>query len=207
MINCMHYYAFRNNVKELKIAFENHVPYLKSTKAYPLEISLLLKNVEVSGAIISSLRKKTEKIENSSKMEGLDNEFILESLNDCIVELNNQGFRGLDDLYRDCLIKNKRDLPKFCRNNIKLPRIHFAASTTVTSEEFFAKNEIEDGQNSENFSEEEKIEQRIVFYTSCLRINLAVGSSESLEFLQSLLNCSNTDIFTTKYVKTLLEYK
>ena len=46
--------------------------------------------------------------------------------------------------------------------------------------------------------------KRIQILVSPIRMNFQIGSSESIEFLASLLECTNTDIFKTKFIQTIL---
>jgi WD40 repeat protein len=242
-INCLHYYAYRNDEVQIKEAFNKKIFYLETSRGlHPLKISLICKNIEASAAIISSLRKKIEaqKIDGVMKIE---DRYALETLDDCLIDLNSQGFRGLDDIYRSSLIRvDQDDLPDFCLSSIQLPKISFKSSMVVQVQEFFKpgeyrlknanadlvkkikhkKNQLKSNQIKDNKSKinkeetkleeqikktDEKIDQRIVFYTSCFTINTVCGSESSIEFLDSILNCTNTEIFSSKFIKIVLQYK
>jgi hypothetical protein len=212
MINCLHYYAYRNNDNQIKEAFNKKIFYLEcSRKRHPLNISLVCKNIEASAAIISSLRKK---IEIQKGITTVGDRYALETLDDCLVDLNVQGFRGLDEVYRSSLMRVEQDeLPDFCLSSIELPKISFKSTMFIKVDEFFKDGEyrMKDGNENTNGcskkEEGEEMDQRIVFYTSCFTIDIVCGSKYSIDFLDSLLKSTNTEIFSTKFIKQVLDYK
>ena len=76
----------------------------------------------------------------------------------------------------------------------ELPIVTYALTFQVNPEVFLGKN-IEEGG------------KRISFLISTIRMNLEIGSSESIAFLESLLKCSNTEIFKTKFIQAILNDK
>ena len=184
MVNSLHYYSFKNEKIYLKPAMIAGSPYLKSTIGTPLDISIIKGNTEATGTIINQLKKRLP-----------ENNYALETLSDCLIDLNLGGFKGLEDLYNECLIPSKqKKLPDSCAENIELPIVTYALTFQVNPEVFLGKN-IEEGG------------KRISFLISTIRMNLEIGSSESIAFLESLLKCSNTEIFKTKFIQAILNDK
>lgn len=60
--------------------------------------------------------------------------------------------------------------------------------------------------NSSNFFKSNPVNGtvKISFLVSTIRLNLEIGSDESIKFLDSLLKSSNTEIFKTKFIQTIL---
>ncbi|OMJ86983.1 hypothetical protein SteCoe_11380 [Stentor coeruleus] len=180
MVNSLHYYADENNKKDLKNAMNNNSPYIKSSLGTPLDIALLKGNTEAAGTIIAKLKARV-----------IDNNYALETLSDCLCELNKKGFKGLDELYNECLIKSPEKLPVACADDVSLPIVSYSLTMKVNPENFIGQGISEGG-------------KRVTFLISTIRMNLEVGSKESIDFLESLLECSNTEVFKTKFIKTIL---
>lgn len=183
MVNSLHYYANENAKKELKVAMLNNSPYIKSSLGTPLDIALLKGNTEAAGTIIAKLKARV-----------VENNYALETLSDCLCELNKKGFKGLDELYNECLIKSPEKLPIACAEDVSLPIVSYSLTMKVNPVDFIGEGVDEGG-------------KRVTFLISTIRMNLEIGSQESLDFLESLLECSNTEIFKTKFIKTILNDK
>ncbi|OMJ83685.1 hypothetical protein SteCoe_15356 [Stentor coeruleus] len=183
MVNSLHYYANENAKADLKAAMLTNAHYIKSSLGTPLDIALIKENTEAAGAIISQLKRRV-----------YSNNYALETLSDCLCDLNNKGFKGLDELYNECLIKSTdENLPEFCSKDVPLPIVHYELTMNINYKNFIAENNVKD--------------KRISFLISTIRMNLEIGSQESLDFLKSLIKCSNTDIFKTKFIQTILNEK
>ena len=184
MINPLHYYSYENSRQELKEAIINGLLYLNSNLGTPLDLSIIKGNSESISTIVNELKRRV-----------LKNYHALETLSDSLVELNKGGFRGLDELYNACLIFSpQKDLPTTCSEEVLLPQTCFALTLKITPETFLGSNFVE------GF-------KKINFLVSTIRMNLEIGSSESITFLESLLECSNTRIFKTKFIQTVLNDK
>ena len=181
MVNSLHYYAYENTKSCLKKAMLNGSPYLSSVVGTPIRISILKGNTEATGAIISQLKIRVSK-----------DVYALETIGAHLIQLNKGGFKGLDELYTACLIDSPQPkLPDSCSEKVELPVISYALTNHIHAEDFIGPI-VDDGA------------QRISFLISTIRMNLEPGSKESIDFLESLLDCSNTDIFKTKFIQTIL---
>ena len=211
-LNLSHLFAFRNLNDLLKQELVNKGMYLQSDFGFPINITLEKDNIESSGVIIAELRKR---IENDI--------YALESLNDVITQLNEKGFKGLDELYKACLVPNFEINTINCDESESLPIVIFTTSPLISEDKFEFKSDVakavkekqnpqisiaEEGKKgqvavkSEEGDKKEVKNQRVKFFRSCLRLNLALGSSDSIKFLNSIMDCQNTDIFETKYIKS-----
>ncbi|OMJ86984.1 hypothetical protein SteCoe_11381 [Stentor coeruleus] len=180
MVNSLHYYANDNIKKSLKKAMIGGSFYLKSSLGTPLDIALLRDSTEAAGAILGQL-----------KIRVASNNYALETLSDVLCKLNREGFKGLDELYNECLIESPEKLQDSCVDEISLPIVTYALTMKVNQEQFLGPQPAEGP-------------KRISFLVSTIRMNLETGSQESLDFLNSLLESSNTEIFKTKFIQTIL---
>ncbi|OMJ84808.1 hypothetical protein SteCoe_13995 [Stentor coeruleus] len=187
MVNSLHYYADGDLKKELKIAMTGGSFFLNSLLGTPLRLALDNSSIDTAGAILSQLKKRI-----------VHNRYALETLTSVICDLNTMGFKGLDELYSECLVHVPRvaqkKLPEFCSDSISLPIIFYGFTMRINPDNFFVRQ-----------ASEEKI--KITFLVSTISMNLEIGSEESISFLESLLNSPNTEIFKTKFIQTILNEK
>jgi WD40 repeat protein len=185
MVNSLHYYASENQKLKIKKAMQNGSLFLTSSIGTPLDISLLKKNTEATGGFINQLKLRVKK-----------DRYALETISDCLVALNKGGFKKLEELYNDCLVvTGEKGLPKYCDQGISLPVVKKTLTMKVSPDLFIGTGPAPDEG------------QRIQFLISTIRMNVQPGSRESIEFLESLLKCSNTEIFKTKFIQTILNDK
>lgn len=125
-----------------------------------------------------------------------ENIFVFYYFEQSIKALNYNSFSDLDKFYRGILIKSPNPkLPKFCKDSVKLPIVIYDDFIMPNSENFMS---------SENYTAEGKA---IIFLQTLVKMNLSIGSTESLEFLASLEDCTDVDSFDTPIIKTILREK
>ena len=181
MVNSLHFYAYEDKTSLIKTAMTANSPFLNSVIGTPLEISMSTGNTGTTNTILRQLRKRV-----SSDV------YALETLEGKMKEINLKGYKGLKKLYDACLIPITEGLPGTCAKSVSLPVIKYASSFNLSPKDIIGEAE---GNT------------RIAFFTSTIRMNLEIGSKESIDFLESLSACPNTDIFKTKFIQTLLEGK
>lgn len=124
------------------------------------------------------------------------NIYAFRSFEDSIVPLNEKGFKGLDKFYKIILrISDDTGLPKFCDEKVKLPIIIQSNFIIPKPKEFMDKDK---------YSSNGKA---VMYLQTLIRLNLTLGSKDSLEFLDSLASCPETSIFKTRFIKTILREK
>lgn len=185
-LNTMHYYAYYNLPKHLKLGILSNAPFIISRHGEtPLSLGIKKDFSNCIFAIFNVYDKLAQK-----------NIYAFNSFENSIVPLNDKGFLGLDKFYKIILPRSKDSaLPKFCNENIKLP-------ITIQSDYIIPK--AEDFMPKENYSSNGKA---IMFLQTLIRLNLTLGSKDSLEFLDSLEDCPETSIFKTRIIKTILREK
>lgn len=184
--NALHFYAYFNCPVHLKQAMNSQGPFFYSkSNITPIHV-----------AIERNFRDCINEIVRNVRMKVADDPYSAIFLEDQLVKLNLLGFRGLDEFYQSLLNKapNKK-LPKFISEDVQLPIIHLADSY---------------GPDPKNFFSESKIAtcgHPIRFLQSVLKIDTVFGSKDSIEFLESIIDCPNDDIFTTPFIREIIFYK
>ena len=185
-INALHFYAYFNLPRHLKSAMNCNSPFYFSKMLYsPLQIAIHRNFRECINVIIKCIRIKVKEYPYS-----------VGYIEDSILKLNEVGFKGLDEFYDSILFETKSKLlPKFCIGKVNLPLIVFSRTITPHQKDFFVNKEIS------------LYGKALSFWQSALNIDVIIGSSDSILFLESLIACPNTQIFKTKFVIELILYK
>ena len=182
-INALHCYTYHNKYQLLKCSLENNGAYITSTLGDLITIALKKNYRECINVILSSLRSRV-----------VNDFYALQCIEDKIIQLNCGSYKGLDELYEACFVlDSKTDLPAFCSEITKLPKLRLSSIIDIAP--FL---------NDEELSESAA---RIEYYTSTIGLNFTIGSKDSINFLRSLQECENTEIFYTKFIKEVLKMK
>lgn len=184
--NALHLYAYFNLPLHLKQAMNAMGPFYNSkSNISPLHIAVERNFRDCINEIIRIIRFRVE-----------DDPYSVFYLQDQIVKLNKVGFRGLDELYESILYKvSDKALPKFVSEDTELPILKLSDSLGPKAKTFFGNKEIPTGGVA------------VSFYQSALQVDMGIGSQESLDFLESLVECPNNNIFTTQFIRELILYK
>lgn len=187
-----HVYAYFNYENYLVSALldsnlpvAKQAPYLKSANAHTvLSISLEQEFPECIKIALKCMRNRW-----------YTNPYSLITVNDSLIELNNSGIDGLHKLYEFSLRKHFfTNLPAFCSDST-LPLVTFSNSLEVDSKLVLGPQaNVLEG-------------TAIVFEHTCFDLNMTLGSSKSVDFLESLIKCKNDRIFETKLIRLILETK
>jgi WD40 repeat protein len=185
-INALHFYAYFNLPLHLKAAINSGAPFYDSRFDYsPLTIALNRNFRDCINVITKAIRLKIE-----------EDPYLVSYLESHIIALNKIGFKGLDGFYSSVLFKSKdKFLPKFCDDSVDLPIVFLSRNMAPQQKDFFSPEQVS------GFG------QPLTFWQSALRIDTLIGSSNSIIFLESILECPNTDIFKTELIKQLILYK
>lgn len=185
-INALHFYAYFNLPGHLKRAMAKQSPFYFSKSNYsPLQIAISRNFRDCINVIIKSIRLKVQ-----------NDPYSVGYIEDSIFELNKLGFTGLDNFYNSIMFRAKDTrLPKFCDENVKLPILINSWTLGPQQKDFFPPSLVT------NFG------KPIRFWQSALKVDVVLGSKNSIEFLESIINSPNCDIFTTLFVKELILHK
>lgn len=181
-----HFYAYYHLPNHLKKALDNKVLFVQTIdELSPLSICLEYRAF-VTNDIIVYLLSRMKKNQGFSY-------FLRGNLS----KLNEFGSEHLSDLYHSLFVRSYNpQLPDFCGKAVILPIIREIHDPLGVSQEDFLPGSIEGD-----------IPQPIVFFQFLVPLCLALGSSESISFLRSLLNCSHNELFRVDFIGLILDYK
>lgn len=185
--NSIHIYAYLNLREYLQLSLDHpNPPFISSRDNFhPLSICL-----------IRELKGVRDDVVRSFCVLGRTNPFILLMIEDNLIEMNRLGFSLLKDLYEVIYQEvARKSLPKFCAKEVSLPITHISDYFNVRPNELFEDSMLA----SQGIG--------ISFYESYIRINFNLGSTGSIEFLESLAGSPNTDILRTDLVQQIIRYK
>lgn len=192
-INIQHIYAYYDYSDLLTKAFLPDItdeysglaPFVISVNKHtPLSVSIHQDYDICTQVILKALKKRWPK-----------DPYSLIYISDCLTQLNNMGIDGLQKLYqfsfRESFIKN---LPSFARN-VSLPIVCRSGSIETNCNSILGPNaDTKDG-------------SALIFENSYFKVNMGLGSTDSIEFMESILDCKNERIFETPFVQLILKEK
>lgn len=209
--NTLLFYSFSNMYKHLKLSIQSGSLLIPSPNADPYSI-VSVKNYERCLKVFF----ESSKTILDSNLHSLT--FINQNV---IVYLNKLGHSHLHVFYKSIFRKYPNtNFPKFIDKKL-LPRVIYSKSLHPQHSNFFSAEELNDMEGVDDLIEEKNLERTqsgfkninsseivpVLLYTSAIRMNFIDGSQESIDFITSLLNCGNKEIFKTKYIQTILNQK
>jgi hypothetical protein len=185
-INMLHVFVLLKNKALIEKAFEDGCPFIRMTDGRsPLSIALELRNREIIEIVLA---KVVEIAENNPK--------ILASIEEDLSNLNNFSPPSLSMVYSLAFpVVSQRGLKNYGNLIDKSGVVITSPSYMIDENKFLMLK----GETLEEIS--------IVFRVSAFRMNLALGSLESLKFIDSLNNCSDNEVFRTQLVRSIILYK
>ncbi|OMJ90397.1 hypothetical protein SteCoe_7199 [Stentor coeruleus] len=186
-INALHLYASFNQAGLLAEAVKNHSPFFPSRSGHtPLGITIEKKFQDCIDSICTGLLERQKQ----------GDVWALYHLGESIKGLATLNYGGLHDIFNHSLFRSEDlALPKFCLESAKLPQVLVNHHPIITQHDFPDQNV---------FTEEGKA---VAFGQSCYRLPLTPGSESSIDFLQSILDCQNEQIYYSKIVSVILNMK
>lgn len=185
-INTLHLYAFFDMPKHLEKSIIKGGSFFNSREGYsPMIISLEKKSYDCIDSIYESLKARS-----------VYDKMSLYRLSSALPGLNRFSYSKLQDLYM--IVFNDAfafEMPKFIENSEVLPKV-------VKSNRYFIPHW--------KFAPAPKFkydEVAVEFKQSFVKINTKIGSSQSLEFMKSLVECQNPSIYTTPLIQIILKDK
>ena len=185
-MNILHIYAFFNLHRYIEKSLERNAPFFPSRNG----------TTPISLSIEKKLQECTEAFLDHFKRHGEANPFIYYYLSDSLPELNKSSHPKLHLLY-DQIFKKSFDqqLPKFCESTVKLPIVKASKRILIPRNKYL--------KDSSYVKQDTSVE----FLQSYVKIPVVVGSRASLDFLSSLIECKNVEIFNSRLVRLVLEEK
>lgn len=185
-MNVLHLYAFFNLTKHLTRAIKAGCAFFPSRFGYTaLTISVDKKLQDCIDCIFETFKSQAEQ-----------DPFIFYYFSNTLAALNKSGYPKLHQFYQMVFQKTVTPyLPKFCESGVSLPIRKYSKDIFVNKEKFMSGNKYQ--------SKDTAIE----FYQSFVRLPTQLGSRESLDFLRSLIECKNIEVFSSSIIRKLLESK
>ena len=185
-INVLHLYAYFNLHKSLRKAIRDGASFFPSKSGHtPLSISIDKKLSECVDIIFEGIRGKSD-----------TNPLAFYYFSDSFAALNRSSYPKLQILY-DLVFRRSfsSNLPKFCEDTVELPIVKQSTELFLTKERFT---------DPENFKSETVA---IEFVQSYVKFSTEIGSDSSLDFLKSLIECKNLEVYSSGLVKVILDQK
>lgn len=186
-VNIISIYAYFGIIEFLKKSLKRSFTVFEDVDGIsPLNISIELKDIEVLEVILDKFVETVQA-----------NKFIAKLVEFCLIDLNRLGLECLPKLY-DSIWRTSRNpkLSKFASRFQELPMVCLNENMNIIQQDFFSQNI--------------QVEERgmlIIFKYSLVPFNLVTGSRDSFNFLMSLYDCPNPQIFKSSIIKELLQYK
>jgi WD40 repeat protein len=191
--NILHIYSYESYCDFIKLAMKAGVPFIRtSTGETPLTISLRTRgNVECIDTIIKKLATFTQYTQPN----------VLAMIEEHISQLNIMSIPSLHLLYSEGFQEVKSDdVFKYGAIKSKSPISQLSRRKTLNPSKFVE-------QPLERAEKPRKSESIYLFRTSNFRVPLNIGAKDSIEFMYSLSQCENSEVFKTLFIKAVLEYK
>jgi WD40 repeat protein len=185
-INALHLYAYFDMPRHLEASIAGGGNFFNSRSGYsPMIISLEKKSYDCIDAIYESLKNRS----SFDKMS-------LYRLSSALPELNRFSYSKLQDLYSIAFDHAFAfEMPKFISSSERLPIVKKSKRYFIPHWRFAEKNAFEVDETA------------IEFKQSFVKINTRIGSSQSLAFMKSLVECQNPAVYTTELVQVVLNDK
>lgn len=203
--NILHIYTHQLNEVGIKFALKNKCDFIRTSDfKSPVTIALSQKTNNILDYFVKQLGSFHDKDENT-----------LFRTEDDLVGLNKVGTAKLYNLYKSALVVPKQKLPRFGVPLKKGQQIRISSSKLINPLEFIKKEpmiyspkDIE-GMKTLRISLEAANGTKLPldFRVSAFRLHISLGSSKSLKFLNSLLECENKNVLVTPLIKSILLYK
>lgn len=182
--NMLHLYSFFNMRNHLKLCIKNCIPYVTSKNGIsPLKICIMQNFAENIDRIIGYLAKQIR-----------FNPFVLTTVEGYLARLNHLGIGGLSNLYAKGLLKRVSSFTA-CSAQASLPVVRQTQGSKLDESLFLS---------AKRYSESEQL---IAFYQFGVPMNLEFGSEDSINFVDSIIKCTNSEICNSEVIQFILFYK
>ena len=186
-LNAVHFYANFNQKSLLSESISSHGAFYPSRTGHtPLQIAVNKQFVDSIETILMSLEKRLV----------AGDFWAFYHIGSSLIGLNELSITSLDRVYELSLLKSQnKGLSKFCKENTGLPIVLSSLAPVIDESDF---------PDSSVFSSDGKA---IAFAQSGFRLNLVLGSQDSIDFLESIENCENERIYYSKIIQIILNTK
>ena len=187
-VNVLHLYAYMDKQSDMISALEANTAYFTSSHyGSPMLLAIQRNNFEIINAIVEYfIRISTDKPVRFD---------IFGTLKPDLPQLLQVRLRSIGELLTNLpLIGNRTDLIKYIGFDAKLPEIVFSDMHEFSGSLF-------------EIQSQNKTLVQVNYYAVPFRINLETGSRQSLELLIQLANSPNSNLFVSRFVSAIIDYK
>lgn len=186
-ITPLHLYAYYNFPDYITQAFENGSNLIQSS----------LDQNALTIAVVRDLESCVENITRQLKTMLEENPFLLSFISDSsLITMNITGHESLPKFYNLIFREIQSEkLPKFLGYNLSLPIYARSVNMMPYTKHFYNDKYIKDNG------------QPVEYYRSVIKINLEMGSRESLALLKSVCQCKTIEIFNTMFIQAYIQDK
>lgn len=198
-INAFHIFAHFEDQNLIKNAYSTDCPFIRMSNGLsPLSIALRLKSKELVENVISGLLELSK---NDKK--------VLSRIENDLIELNYASPPSLSNIYGAAfLIVSQAGLKNY--GLLKdFEGVVVSSDSCLINQELFIKpsSDLKENENAESIINKNEEEINLIYRVSAFRMILSLGSHESIYLLQSLVECSDDDVFKTQLIKALIQFK
>jgi len=185
-VNIVHLLAHTSSIALLKTSFKKQGHFLKSfNNISPLTISLQKGFKETNEYLVKKIAR-----------ESRTRPFILSIIESDLPSINNSSVMNISSLYKEALTKSEKShLPAYIVPK-DLQWLTLSKGNIIDPNDFIA-----------GAQESNREEAFVTFFNSNLRLQVAKGSKGSIAFLSSLLNCQDSEVFSSRIIREYLSYK
>ncbi|OMJ69857.1 hypothetical protein SteCoe_32313 [Stentor coeruleus] len=196
-LNILHIFSYIQNATLIQKAFANMCPFIRMVNGCsPLTVGLNTNNKEIIEIIVCEIAKTIEKTEENSIEREKMSKMIARIEND-LPRVNNASPPSLSKIYDLAFRVIFQTGLKRHGCLINPNGVFLTDSSYLIDQNRFLLDK------KQNIYEE----TNLVYRVSSFRMNFSLGSSEGLQFLESLCNCSDNDAFKTQIVQFIVLYK
>lgn len=187
----IHLYCYFGNAKYVKQGLSTGCSFIKNKLGEtPLHMSMKRGNHNCVEAIAKHVATELEFYPG-----------VLNILEDELPLLNLAAPKSLPIFYQKVFQSSNQVLPSFAIPKRKVPIYNLSQAPLIDPKHFVkTQTEIEAIKESNR-------EKRVLFRITAFRMNFEMGSNESMQFVKSLTNCKNSDVFGTPFIQGYLKYK
>jgi hypothetical protein len=181
--NVLHVYAYFGMTEYIEKALQKDCGFFPSRLGFdPVQVAVETHNNDSLKALLNGLLNVVQ-----------ESPAVFCHLSRSMTQLNYLSPEALPALYDLSFLKNvQNSIPRFCEDKVQLPIIKFSDSRVLSID--LGKFDTKEG-------------RAIDFYQSFLHFNYTAGSSESINFLKSLTETKQLEVFNSLYLHFLLEHK
>lgn len=182
-INTLHIYTYLGLTNYLSQSLEQFSPLIANPYS-PLCYSVYCDLSSIRGMLLNNIIQLGEL-----------NPYIYKLVEAHLIKMNLQGLPELYDLYEAAYMQVHRSyLPKTCSKEVKLPISKAVYYQRIQKEDFFTEDDMCEG-------------VPLLYKENYLGIYMNLGSTKSLEFLESLIKCPNPEVLRASFIQDMVKYK